>query len=167
MCSMLATDPQQADATKLLQTRNHAGSIVARMWRLGLLLALVGGCVAVGPTPYQSLRPANALEMSGGYSEHRLDEATYQVSFAGNGYTDRGAVLAMLHRRCAEVTVAAGFRFFLVVDKSHHATDIDTQFAVYTRHDETVTIKMLREADARPPAAFDAGEVLRYATRAP
>ena len=52
---------------------------------------------------------------SGGYSEVKLDENVYRVTFRGNGYTDsqKAADLALL--RCAELTVEKGFPYFVIL----------------------------------------------------
>lgn len=52
----------------------------------------------------------------GGYSELRIGEDLYRVSFEGNGYTDaeRAGDLALL--RAAEITLSNGASHFAVID---------------------------------------------------
>jgi len=51
----------------------------------------------------------------GAFSGRQLDGNTFQIEFRGNGYTPRSTVERYLLRRAAEVTVANGFDFFIVV----------------------------------------------------
>jgi hypothetical protein len=74
-------------------------------------LALLGGCVAPRPTPYQPLQVDG-----GGYEETRLQENMYRVSFRGNRYTSEQDVIDFLYLRCAELTLAAGYSHFEVVE---------------------------------------------------
>ena len=53
--------------------------------------------------------------LGGGFSGRQLDGNTFQIEFRGNGYTPRSTVERYLLRRAAEVTVANGFDFFIVV----------------------------------------------------
>lgn len=53
--------------------------------------------------------------LSGGFSETRLSETTFEVRFQGNGYTSRERVNQLLLRRCAELTLEAGRRYFEIV----------------------------------------------------
>lgn len=58
-------------------------------------------------TPYQP----NGL--AGGFTDTRLGENTFRVSFQGNGFTRAEDAQQMLLLRCAEVAEAAGFRYFV------------------------------------------------------
>ncbi|MDF2867720.1 MAG: hypothetical protein K0S11_1190 [Gammaproteobacteria bacterium] len=60
-------------------------------------------------TPYQANNFAN---MSGGYSEHKLNDNLYEVIFVGNGYTSKIDVEEMLLCRCAELTQKNGYKYF-------------------------------------------------------
>jgi hypothetical protein len=55
--------------------------------------------------------------MMGGYSETRLDENVFQVSFRGNGYTssERASDFTML--RSAELVLEHGYKYFAVIDQ--------------------------------------------------
>jgi hypothetical protein len=75
---------------------------------LGLLLA---ACTS-SPTPYQ------AAQNGFGYSEQRIEENRYRVSFAGNSATSRQTVEDYLLYRAAELTVQNGHDWFEVVDRN-------------------------------------------------
>jgi uncharacterized lipoprotein YajG len=83
---------------------------------VGILVAALAlaGCA----TPYQ---PMGA---TGGYSELKLNEDTYLVTVAGNGYTsaDRAQKIALL--RAAELTIQSGFQRFIIVSGS-----VDNKYA--------------------------------------
>jgi len=73
------------------------------------------------PTPYQPL--AHGSQVSGGYSEQRLEENRYRVTFSGNSLTSRERVENYLLYRAAELTVQAGYDGFTMVTR---ATDPHT-----------------------------------------
>jgi hypothetical protein len=75
---------------------------------LGLLLAACAG----GPTPYQQAHDGY------GYSDQRIEENRYRVSFAGNSATTRQTVEDYLLYRAAELTVQTGHDWFEVVHRN-------------------------------------------------
>jgi hypothetical protein len=75
---------------------------------LGLLLAACAG----GPTLYQQAQDGY------GYSEQRIEENRYRVSFAGNAATSRQTVEDYLLYRGAELTVQTGHDWFEVVHRN-------------------------------------------------
>jgi hypothetical protein len=77
-----------------------------------LILAVSIVCCS---TPYQS------QGFRGGFSDTRIDSDTVLVSFKGNGYTGHEKVETYLLRRCAEVTLADGYDYFVIVDKDDEA----------------------------------------------
>jgi hypothetical protein len=82
----------------------------------GIAAALVlVGCATSGSTPYQPASSANAVQ--GGYSEVRLAEDRYSVTFAGNRLTSREQVEASLLYRAADLTLQRGYDWFVIVDK--------------------------------------------------
>ena len=72
---------------------------------------LSSGC----STPYQS----NGL--GGGYSDTRIQDNVFQVSFRGNGYTgaEKVADLALLH--AAEVTLQNGYKYFTILESNQYS----------------------------------------------
>lgn len=86
-------------------------------------LALAAGLAACAtPTPYQP--NLKGTSTSGGYSDLKLENDRYRVTFAGNSLTSRETVEAYLLFRAAELTVQSGYDWFAVVDRE---TDRKTQ----------------------------------------
>jgi hypothetical protein len=124
-----------------------------------------------------------------GYRDSRLDSNTWRVAFAGNGATSRDTVEKYLLYRCAEITNAAGFDYFLVIETNtsvhtSHAPDIYQSMTMYDgagnatttgqyipgassrSHVARATIRAFK--GAKPPGdpgAFVASEVLTYLGR--
>jgi hypothetical protein len=98
------------------------------------LVTRLAGCAA---TPYEAGERF-------GYSETRLSEDSYQVRFQGNAPTWHDRVSQFVLRRCAELTLEHGRRYFTTVP-------IVTQ--QYTGHSfGQVTMKMLNRKDDMPNA---------------
>lgn len=144
-------------------------------WLFGLGALALAGCA----TPYQ------AMGFSGGYSEVQLDRNTFRVEFQGNGYTQRQTIETYLLYRCAELTVEAGFDYFIILGSGTEARqetyttpgrfsgtaygDIVTgtyrpgQTYHFTKYGAATIIKVFKgEKPADNPAAFDANELMRY-----
>lgn len=79
-------------------------------------------------TPYQPKFAGQAIH--GGYSETRLGENRFRVSFDGNTLTSRERVESYMLYRAAELTVENGYDWFRVVDRH---TDRDRR-TYYERH---------------------------------
>ena len=79
---------------------------IVRIVSLSFILSSLAGC----STGYH---PANLLGR--GYSEMALSQDTYVVSFNGNGLTSEGTVQSYLLRRCAELTLNSGYKYFVVI----------------------------------------------------
>lgn len=87
-------------------------------------VALLAACAT--PTPYQPLTThGNA---TGGYSEQRLEDNRYRVTFVGNEFTSRQRVENYLLYRAAELTLQAGYDGFTMVQRG---TDPHTRTRVY------------------------------------
>lgn len=78
------------------------------------LAALLAACVT--PTPYQPAQPRGF-----GYSEERLDQNKFRVTFRGNSLTKRETVEDYLLYRAAELTLQNGFSHFLVIGRDTEA----------------------------------------------
>jgi hypothetical protein len=77
---------------------------------LGLaLLGVLAGCGQ--PTPYQPATDGY------GYSEQRIEDNRYRVTFAGNDLTAADTVRNYLLYRAAELTLDQGYDYFVVVDR--------------------------------------------------
>jgi len=85
---------------------------------VALVLTLAGAALASceTATPYQPLSPKNA--QSGGFSETRLEADRWRVTFQGNSLTSRGTVENYLLYHAAELTLAQGFDWFEMADRS-------------------------------------------------
>jgi hypothetical protein len=84
---------------------------------LGLSLALSACATA---TPYQPLSKSSA--QSGGYSETRVENDRWRVSFNGNSLTDHDQVETYLLYRAAELTLAQGYDVFFMADRGVGST---------------------------------------------
>ena len=80
-------------------------------WVLVLGVIGISGCATVYK-PYG---------LTGGYSDVQYDANTFRVEFRGNGYTPRETVEAYLLYRCAELTVQAGYDYFVMFDADTEA----------------------------------------------
>jgi hypothetical protein len=84
-----------------------------KRWILALAATVaLGGALSAceTATPYQPLAAGNA--QSGGYSEIKLEDDRWRVSFKGNTLTSRATVETYLIHRAAELTVSQGFDWF-------------------------------------------------------
>lgn len=96
---------------------------------LAAALVLSAGLAACAtPTPYQPNIRGTAV--SGGYSDLRLEDNRYRVTFAGNSLTARETVEGYLLYRAAELTVQSGYDWFSVVTR-----DTDRKTRTYVEHD--------------------------------
>ena len=78
---------------------------------LAASLALVLGAAAcVSPTPYQPYLASG--QAPGGFTDQRLDENHFRVTFRGNSMTSRERVETYLLYRAAELTASNGFDWF-------------------------------------------------------
>jgi len=87
-----------------------------------VLVILLSGCA----TPY---RPAGFWRTDG-YSDMRLNDDIYKVSFIGNGISSHEHVQNMLLRRCAELTKNKGYKYFVIL--AGNAERKDSQFSTPT-----------------------------------
>ena len=87
-------------------------------------LGALAGCETA--TPYQPLKPGAAD--SGGYSETRIEQDRWKITFHGNSMTSRETVETYLLYRAAELTVNQGDDWFETVDRQtdkHTSTYVD------------------------------------------
>ena len=80
---------------------------------LAICLTLAA-CAAPQPTRYQ---PSES-ESGFGYSETWLDEATYEVRFAGNRLTERETVETYALYRAAELAQEKGYQSFALLERT-------------------------------------------------
>ncbi|HEX4896363.1 MAG TPA: hypothetical protein VFV11_08555 [Solimonas sp.] len=87
---------------------------------LALLIAgSLSACATV--TPYQPVKAGQ------GYSEQRIEQNRYRVSFVGNSLTPRETVENYLLFRAAELTLDAGYDYFVMTDNDTEARTRYTQ----------------------------------------
>jgi hypothetical protein len=95
---------------------------------IAAVAALAGGLAACQTaTPYQPLRPG--YTGAGGYSDVRLEQDRWRVTFEGNSLTSRETVESYLLYRAAELTVAQGYDWFETIERKtdkHTETYADT-----------------------------------------
>lgn len=80
------------------------------------VLALGLAACETTPTPYQPLGAPGAT-VSGGFTDQRLDETHFRVTFKGNDLTSREQVETYLLYRAAELAVSQGFDWFEMVSR--------------------------------------------------
>lgn len=78
-------------------------------------LAAMSLSACVTATPYQPLVTGTA--QSGGYSETKVEQDRWRVSFTGNSLTPRDTVENYLLYRAAELTLAQGKDWFMMADR--------------------------------------------------
>jgi hypothetical protein len=106
---------------------------VNRVSRLALLALSLTACA----TGYHS------VGSFGGYQDLKVDKNAWTVSFSGNGYTSDERANDFTLLRCAEVTLANGFNFFIITEArrgdavSSYTTPVDTQTTVSRNGDGT------------------------------
>jgi hypothetical protein len=82
------------------------------MYRTVLVAFLLTAVAACGhPTPYQAA--ANGY----GFSDQRIEDNRYRITFSGNSLTPQLVVENYLLYRAAEITLANGYDFFEIADK--------------------------------------------------
>jgi len=105
----------------------------------------LGGCAPGGPTEYGPKFGAF------GYSDDRRGDGTVEVSFTGNSETPRPTVEGFALYRAAEVTRAAGFARFAVMERSfRHRLDSPVER-------EPAPGMILRESSRQYDAMLDEG----------
>lgn len=88
---------------------------------IAVVLALAAGLSACATaTPYQPMAAGAAT--SGGYSDYRLDNNKFRVTFAGNTLTSRDTVERYLLYRAAELTTAQGYDWFVLAARDTDKT---------------------------------------------
>lgn len=145
---------------------------------LACLLAFLTAC----NTPYQ------AKGFMGGYSQVQLDNNSARVEFKGNGYTSRERVEVFLLYRCAELTTAKGYDYFVITreDTENRQQSVQTipgtfnstttgsrgsystsgtytpgQTVTFNKRTATAVIKMFKgEKPVDQPGAFVARELM-------
>lgn len=147
-------------------------------------LTLLSACAT--PTPYA---PAAATAgYNPGYSDQRLEDNRYRITFAGNDETRRETVENYLLYHAAELTLNSGYDWFQVVNRGTDQKtrtvddpmdsfswrfyrgnrwgawgwgwdDMDRDSIQYTRYEASAEIVMNKGAKPDDPNAYDAHSV--------
>jgi hypothetical protein len=134
-----------------------------------LVLAVTLGLAACGTaTPYQPLTDGY------GYAEQPLEADRYRVVFTGNSLTPRETVENYLLYRAAEVTLARGYDYFVVVEKDteRETTYFSTVTGVASdgfRRDYDVGVGAYATSTSRPSSQYSAyaNVILRKGRKGP
>jgi hypothetical protein len=121
-----------------------------------IALALVSGALLMlgCATGHESIN----LGVSGGYSETRLAPDTWRVVVEGNGFSTNSEIEQFLVRRCAELTLEQGKRYFVLSDHDAWTDTQPTESGFVTSPTNEAVVTAL---DARDISAFDAVEIIR------
>ena len=92
--------------------------MIRKLSLLGLA-AILGACATA--TPYQPAGEDNRY----GFSEQKVEQNRYRITFRGNSSTKRETVENSLLFRAAELTVQQGFDYFLVIEND---TEVNSTF---------------------------------------
>lgn len=87
---------------------------VRQLLRLGTLLAVVSLAACSTATPYQAAGDSTRY----GYSDTKIDESTWRLTYSGNAHTSREQVENAFLYRAAEIAAAAESDGFIVLDKN-------------------------------------------------
>jgi hypothetical protein len=103
------------------------------------LLALATGC-----TTYHQ------AGLSGGYRDKHLDGNRYQVSFFYNGpravFGGTDSVRRFLERRCAELTIEKGMKYFVIESEARSAVPMKLEYTIRLMTARTADDKVARDA---------------------
>ena len=64
------------------------------------------------------------MGLAGGYEDYAINEDTYHVKFAGNGFTSQAQVEAYWLKRCAHLIYQEGYDYFEIIEAQ---TNVDTR----------------------------------------
>lgn len=91
---------------------------------LFLATAQFGGCATFRPTPYQP-----SIDGGYGYRDERIGLGEYRIMLSGNDATSAQALYDQLLFRAAEITLAAGYEYFVMVPNgAGQIVDIEPAF---------------------------------------
>lgn len=100
-------------ANDIRRAANESGSRFAHALIAACALILLASCA----TPYQ------AGKGQSGYTDQRIDDSTYTVSYQGDGNTGSENVWNYWMYRCAELTLEKGFAYFSIIPKARLTSD--------------------------------------------
>lgn len=139
--------------------------------RLVLLLAVtLGGCALASATGYRPVGPG------GGYTELQLAPDMFRIAFQGNAYTSQERVADMALLRAADLALAHGAHYFVVLNQLRESRSLQnptyvtvpyvsygyaywgpaTSPIVVRDHRAELAIKLLREEPGPNASAYSA-----------
>jgi len=120
-----------------------------------VICILAAGCA----TQYRSIDQS----LTGGFSETQLAPESWRVIVEGNGFTTRGEAEQFLMRRCAELTLEQGQRYFVLGGHDAWVNARRTRSGVTTWpvNQAVVIVTSEKERDA-----FDAVEIIKRTNEA-
>jgi hypothetical protein len=128
-----------------------------------LVLGVLSGCAT--PTAYRPYQDS-FFESSGGYTDIKLQDGVYRVSFTGNADTvgDRSANFAML--RCAEVALRDGYPYFVISsDRTETLSSVapyrNSWASFYNMPVSTYVIQCFKEKPTTTAVIYNAEEIRR------
>ena len=87
--------------------------LLSRFFGIALCALVLAACTPAGPTGFgPALGPY-------GYSETKLDNGAWKVSFTGNKQTDRNSIETYALYRAAQLTRDQGATRFMVIDRTY------------------------------------------------
>ena len=86
-----------------------------RYMTLGVAALILAACAT--PTPYAPAQGASGY----GFSEQKIEEGRFRITFRGNSLTARETVENALLYRAAELTLEHGYDYFVVVENDTEA----------------------------------------------
>lgn len=98
--------------------------------------------------------------LTGGLTQTQLSSRVYQVRFQGNGYTSQERTSVFLLRRCAELTLENGFRYFSLGPQGSGSMQSGASGFIFSFPHGTATMKIL-EKESDDPTPLDAVLVVR------
>lgn len=133
--------------------------MVKNVFFLCFIVVIVTGCAVTQSTRYQS------LAFTGGYSDTRLGEDMFDVSFQSNSYTKADKANDFCLLRCAELSDQNGYPFFVVISNKERGLTISTQgpFGVTSGTDKPSshnTIKLFKEKPTNYALAYEAKYII-------
>jgi len=90
-----------------------------KLYPLFIICTLLTGCA----TGYEPAGEMGGFEY-GGYTDQMINYNTAIVTFRGNSSTPRGIVKTYLLYRCAQVTLAHGFDYFILASNSTSSRNV-------------------------------------------
>jgi hypothetical protein len=92
-----------------------------------LAITTLTACGTSGPTPYQP----QTVDSSRGYSEQRIENDRWRISFKGNSMTGRETVENYMLFRAAELTLQNGYDTFTIVNRDTDKQSRTQQYGGY------------------------------------